>query len=72
MMVSSDCCHGCSKAVAIKHFGQHASSRNLLMDAVEGVGVCISSDEKDRCLAYAAKPPSGLDTLAASFEIDVH
>jgi hypothetical protein len=72
MMVSSDCSNGSSEAVAINVFGQHASSRNLLMDAVKGVGVRIAGNEKDRCLAYAVKPPSGLDTLAASFEIDVH
>ena len=59
-MTRTDCCHGCGKAVAINRFEQHASPRNLLMDTLDGVGVSISGDEDDRCLAYLAKPPSGV------------
>jgi hypothetical protein len=64
-MTRVDCCHGCGKVVVIRQFGQHTSSRDLLMDALDGVAISISGDEDDRCLAYLAKPPSDLDPFEA-------
>ena len=42
------------------------------MDALDSVAVSVSSNEDDRYIAFLSKRPSGLDSFAASFEIDVH
>src|SRR6478672_11906719 len=61
-----------SKAIPIHGLCDHWGVRHLLMmrSTVSGVGVC--GDENDRYVAYLAEPSSGLDALAASFEINVH
>ncbi len=70
--VMTDRCHGSGKAAAINRFGEHTSIRDLLMDALDGVGVRISGNENDRGITYTVKPPSDLNPFAASFEINVH
>src|SRR5680860_741293 len=64
--------HGIGKAVAIDRLGEHWGSRDLLMDALDGIAVSVSGDEDNRRVAYFAKPSSDFDPLAASFERNVH
>jgi hypothetical protein len=64
--------HGVGKSVKKYWLWQHGCTRNLLVDALKGVPITVSSNEHDRHVAYLSKPPGGLDPFATSFKTHIH
>jgi hypothetical protein len=60
-----------SKGVTKDWLCKHRGIGDLLVNALDGIGVTVSRNKNNRHLTHLSKPPGNFYSFAASFETDI-